>query len=104
MGPIARHSLHLMKNDQGFRGKGDGERSSVVGQPSEFKALCLQLQGDLAEYCHRFGFTSWASHSARCILCNACKAEVYTSVQTEDGAFHANETHTHILPYLESNC
>eukprot|EP00971_Amphidinium_carterae_P345604 6486650-Amphidinium_carterae.1 len=83
--PVARHSLHLVETEGGWS-KGDEGRAGLAGKPLGFKALCLQLRGDLAEYCHGFGFTSWASQSTPCIFCNVCKSELYHGLQTEDAA------------------
>eukprot|EP00971_Amphidinium_carterae_P158483 3141879-Amphidinium_carterae.1 len=47
--------------------KGDESRRSLAGHGLGYQAFCLQVRGDLAEYCHGLGFTSWSSLVLDCV-------------------------------------
>ena len=48
----------------------DSERIAMAGADLGFKAFVLDVQGDWAEFAHRWGFPAWNSHKP-CFLCEA---------------------------------
>ena len=43
----------------------------LAGQPLGYKAVCVMVKGDWAEFAHTLGFNSWNHHAHPCFLCHA---------------------------------
>jgi hypothetical protein len=56
-----------------FNTSSDSERSVIAGDRMGFRAILLFIKGDWSEYATSFGFPTWASNLAPCILCTANK-------------------------------
>eukprot|EP00971_Amphidinium_carterae_P327470 6458857-Amphidinium_carterae.1 len=79
------HGQWLYETTEGW-GAEDVGRAAFAGQELGFRAFCLQLRGDLAEFCHGLGFTSWSSNLSPCILCTSSKQHWLEQIHLESTA------------------
>lgn len=56
-------------------GEGDSGRSSLSGQPLGYRAVCLFVKGDWAEYNHTLGMPPCSDKTAPCPLCMASSSD-----------------------------
>ena len=54
----------------------DSHRQSLAGQALGFRSLLLDINGDWAEFAHRFAFPNWNSIFRPCILCDCNAAQL----------------------------
>lgn len=57
---------------------GGSNAAALAGQPLRSKAIVLQLKGDWAEFCERFGYPSPKSVGRPCFCCNAHSNDRYS--------------------------
>lgn len=47
----------------------EGKQAEVAGMPLGYRAVTVCIKADWAEFCHTFGFPSWAHHGHPCFKC-----------------------------------
>ena len=67
--PSARHD--------GPFGATDATRALKANQPLGWKAVCVIVKGDWAEYCHSLGLPTWRDGISPCPLCFTSQHEFY---------------------------
>ncbi len=55
----------------------DSERAKCAGEPLGFCAALIDIKGDWAEFCQRFGFPSWNTILYPCLFCKTTMANLY---------------------------
>ena len=63
------HYPERRHDGQPFNGPRDEHRRNDAGGPLRFKGAVLQLRGDWAEYCERYGFPTHNHTYRPCFLC-----------------------------------
>ena len=70
--PSARHDESAwLESDRG--------RSMKSGARMNFKAACLYVKADWAEYAHTMGLPTWHDHNRPCFGCNAHGTDMYVT-------------------------
>ena len=69
--PAARHDCQAWREE-------DVARASFANEPLGWKAICLLIKGDWAEYAHSLGFPTHADGQCPCPLCDCTKAEMFS--------------------------
>ncbi len=69
---LARGTFPLLSHDNApWDAENNSSRASLAGRPLRLRGMLLHIKGDWSEWAHTFGFMSWKSGVAPCLLCDA---------------------------------